>query len=188
MKSFPVDILPSHVHLSAIDQASLFGGSVAMTVERPHSQPGQVVYKESLAVFGEGENFLRLRILGPPWRESSVELTPSEAKFLGIEAIESKEGDLAVATKIRLVGPAGELVLEKGCIIPKASLLMSVDQSKILHVNNGDGVSVKFGENTSVLEGVLVRVHPEFNLRLQVHQDLGRDMWITGASHAHIIK
>jgi putative phosphotransacetylase len=188
MTTFPVDILPSHVHLSAVDQAFLFGGDVAMTVERKHSQPGQVVYKESLAVFGTGENFLRLRILGPPWRESSVELTPSEASFLGIEVVESKEGDLSTAAPVRLVGPAGEVFLEKACIVPKSSVLMSVDQARLLHVKNGDHVSVEIGQKTAVLEGVLVRVNPEFSLRLQIHQDLARDMWITGGASAHIIK
>lgn len=187
MRPFPVDVLPSHIHLSAEDQSKLFS-SASMTIERKHSQPGQVIYKETLAVFGEGEGFLRLRILGPEWKESSVELTPTEATLLGIDVKEAKEGDVSLASPVRLLGPVGEVFLEKACIVPAASLLMSVEDAKSLHVKNGDEVSVRIQDLPDPLDDVLVRVHPKFQLRLQIHQDIARDMWITGALNAQIIK
>ena len=188
MKRFPVDVLPSHVHLSVLDHIQLFGSEQSMTIERNHTQPGQVVYSESVAVFGQSEAFVRLRILGPPWKESSVEVTPTEAQLLGLSVHEAKEGDTSSAAAIRLVGPAGEVQLESGVIIPRASLLMSTTDARELHVRNGDLISVRMSEVVEPLENVLVRVHPAFQLRLQIHADLARDLWITGATSAHLIQ
>ena len=188
MKRFPVDVLPSHVHLSALDQVQLFGSEQSMTIARNHVQPGQVVYAETVAVFGTTDAYLRLSILGPPWKETSVELTPTEAQLIGCELHEAKEGDKGVGASVRLVGPAGEVQLTHGAIIPKTSLLMSMIDAKQLHVRNGDTVSVRITNTFKPLEQVLVRVHPAFQLRLQMHADLARDLWITGADTAHVIQ
>lgn len=119
-QTIPVDVIPSHVYLSQEDQATLFGMEKPMTIHSERSQAGQVVYQESVEVFRKVKRSLTLRVIGPFWQESHVELTPTEAAFLGLKVSEEvKSGDLANASACRLIGPNGDVELAHGAIIPK---------------------------------------------------------------------
>jgi len=187
MRPIPVDIVPSHVYLSSADQATLFGVGYAMTIATEHSQGGQVVYEESVDVFAKLKRSLSLRILGPNWERSHVEVTPTEAVYLGLNLPEVKTGTLMDAASCRLVGPHGEVTLPVGLIIPRPHLTCSATDAAELHLQNGDAVSVELvGDYRRVLNDILVRVHPTFRLRLELHQDYARSLWITRPTHASL--
>lgn len=187
-RPIPVNILPSHVYLSQDDQAAIFGVGHPMTIAQEHTQVGQVVYEEMVEVFGSLKRSLQLRIMGPNWAQSHVELTPTEAAFLGLKINqEVKSGDLSNAVACRLVGPAGEVKLIQGAIIPAPHLLCSPKEADELHVMNGEKIEVDFvGERSYSLSGIIVRVHPTFRLRLEMHQDYARKLWITRPTHANL--
>ncbi len=184
-RPIPVDIIPSHVYLSVEDQSVLFGSGHPMTVGGELSQPGQLYYEETVEVFGRLKRGLILRVLGPNWARSIVEVTPTEAAYLGISAKELKTGEEGV--KCRLVGPAGEVVLDEGISVPKPHVLCSADEARAHHLQNGSEVAVMIsGDRMQRIEEVVVRVHPMFRWRLEIHQDYARDLWLTRPTHARI--
>ncbi len=186
-RPIPVEIIPSHVHLSEADHSLLFGPGHAGTIATNLSQSGQYVYAESVEVFGKLKRGLELRVLGPYRRTTQVELTPTEALYLGISAPLARSGDLKQAGDCRLNGPGGEIKAEAVVIVPKPHLHLSDVEAKALRLENGKTVSLDIlGDTERMLEDVVVRVHPTYRLRLHVHPDLARQFWLTGVVHARL--
>jgi putative phosphotransacetylase len=185
-RPIPVEIIPSHAHLSEADHATLFGTGHAGTISTSLSQHGQYAYTETIEVFGKLKRSLNLRVLGPHRRATQVELTPTEAGLLGITAPTSRSGDLAKAGKCRLKGPQGE-VSATAVIIPKPHLHLSDAEAKYFRLENGREVAVDIlGDAPRTLEGVIVRVHPTYRLRLHIHPDIAREYWLSGVLHARL--
>jgi len=186
-RPIPVEIIPSHIHLSESDHSELFGAGHAGTIANALSQHGQYAYAETVEVFGKLKRGLELRVLGPHRRTSQVELTPTEALLLGIAAPIARSGDLSQAGNCRLKGPGGEVKAQAVVIIPKPHLHVSDAEAKALRLENGEEVALDIiGDNQRTLEGVIVRVHPSYRLRLHVHPDLARQYWLSGVLHARL--
>lgn len=187
-RPIPVDIVPSHVYLSQEDQLALFGPGYAMTIEGELTQSGQHYYEETVEVFGRLKRSLSLRVLGPAWEKSFVELTPTEGAFLGLSAKVARSGDLSVAAACRLKGPAGEVSLKKGVIISQPHLRCSPQDARSFHISNGDEVAIEIiGNHPRRVDGVMVRVHPTYRLQVDLHADYARDLWITRPTHARLV-
>jgi propanediol utilization protein len=186
-RPIPVEIIPSHIHLSEADHSLLFGPGHAGTIANELSQHGQYAYAETVEVFGKLKRGLVLRVLGPHRKATQVELTPTEAMMLGITAPLARSGDLSAAGKCRISGPAGDIQADLAVIIPKPHLHLSDAEAKTLRLTNGKEVVLDIlGTAPQTLEGVIVRVHPTYRLRLHVHPDLAREYWLTGVLHARL--
>lgn len=186
-RPIPVEIVPSHIHLSEEHQAKLFGAGQASTITHALAQSGQFAYAQSLQIFGKLKRSITLRVLGPHRKLTQVELTPTEAAVLGINAPVARSGDVSQAANCRLVGPAGEVMVEAGVIIPQAHLHCSDIEAASLHVTNGKIVEVELiGEHPAILANVIVRVHPSYRLRLHIHPDIAREYWISGVVHGKL--
>ncbi len=188
MRPIPVDIVPSHVFLSEKDQIALFGSGYAMTVAGNLSQTGQYVCDETVEVYGRLKRSIKLRVLGPHWEKSHVEVTKIEAAYLGFDPQEVRSGDVSDAKSCKLVGHEGEVKLEKGLIVTMPHLLCSPGDAQTLGIMNGDEVSIEvLTQKPQVLEGVVVRVHPTYQLRIEITSDYARDLWITRSVHARLL-
>lgn len=186
-RPIPVEIIPSHVHLSDADFRAVFGAGAAATVQHPLSQTGQYAYAEHVEVRGKLKRTLSLRVLGPSRKATQVELTPTEAQLLGVDAPVARSGDMSNAADCAVRGPAGEVVAKASVIIPQPHLHCSDVEAEALHVINGKIVTLDFmGEHPGALENVTVRVHPTYRLRLHVHPDIAREHWLLGVVHARI--
>ncbi|MFA6130684.1 MAG: PduL/EutD family phosphate acyltransferase [Patescibacteria group bacterium] len=186
-RPIPLDIIPSHLYLSAEDQSTLFGIGSPLTVRTSHTQPGQVVYEECVEVMGNNKRSLKFRIMGPNWEQSHVELTPIEAGYLGLKPPMAKSGDLRMASPCLLRGPAGEVRLDCGVIIPLPHLFCSPDDANDLRVKNGDHVDLDvIDDSGETIKDVLVRVHPSFTLRAEIRADLASNLWLARSAHARV--
>lgn len=186
-RPIPVEIIPSHLHLSEADHVSLFGLGHAGTISTALSQHGQYAYTDTVEVFGKLKKGLDLRVLGPFRRATQVELTPTEAALLGIAAPFARSGDLSEAGNCRLKGPNGEVKAQAVVIIPKPHLHVSDTEARTLRLENGKEVALDIlGDSPRTLENVIVRVHPTYKLRLHIHPDLAREHWLTGVLHARL--
>lgn len=184
-RPIPVEVIPSHVHLSEDDQATLFGGAFASTIAENLSQSGQYAYSETLDVSGRLKRSLRVRVLGPCRRDTQVELTPTEAQLLGIDAPVAKSGDHSDAGSCTLRGPEGTVTAR--AVVPQPHLHCSDVEAAQLHVHNGKIITIDFDlDRPCTLTDVVVRVHPTYHLRLHIHQDIARDYWLTGVVHGRI--
>lgn len=186
-RPIPIDIIPSHIHLSEADQVTLFGASHALTIGEHLSQTGQVAYEESLNVRGTLKRSISLRVLGPCRENTQVELTPTEAQLLGIVAPTARSGDNSEAADCMLDGPLGNVRAVASVIIPQPHLHCSDAEAAHLRLQNGKMVTVDIvGDRPCILHDVVVRVHPTYRIRLHIHPDLARENWLTGVMHGRI--
>ena len=79
-----VEISARHVHLSKEDLETLFGKGYELTVKKELSQPGQFASNERVRVVGAKSEFPAVSILGPCRKETQVELSLTDARFLFI--------------------------------------------------------------------------------------------------------
>ncbi len=186
-RPIPVEVVPSHVHLSEAHHRVLFGDGHMGTVQHELSQMGQFAYEETVEVIGQDGQGITLRVLGPHRKSTQVELTPTEARLLGIDAPLAKSGDLANAQSCTLKTVHGAIEVKAAVIVPQCHLHLSDVEATGLRLSNGAIVRVDVvGDVARVIENVVVRVHPTYRARLHIHSDVARDMWLHSGSHVRV--
>ncbi len=96
-----------HIHLSAEHANALFGGS--LTIDRELSQPGQYLYEERVTLIGSKNILKDVAILGPPRSATQIELSVTDARFLGVKPELRLSGDVEGSPGI-LVAANGKVV------------------------------------------------------------------------------
>ena len=137
MDKFLVEVSARHVHVTQEDLETLFGEGAQLHPVKDLSQPGQFASEEKVTLKGpKGE--LTARILGPVRPETQIEITLTEARQLGVKALVRESGDLeGTEGGLTLVGPAGEIALEKGVIAAKRHVHMTPEDAAKYGVENG---------------------------------------------------
>lgn len=189
MEKFIVEISARHIHVTKEQVAILFGEGHTLTAKKALSQPGQFACEEKLTIVGpRGE--LKASILGPERKEAQVELSLTDARTLGVEAKIRESGDIEGTAGIKLVGPCGEIELEKGVIAAKRHIHMTPADAANYGVSNGEIVNVKIEtEGRSLVFGdTVVRVRDDFALAMHIDTDEGNAAGIKGSAMGEIVK
>jgi propanediol utilization protein len=145
-KQVKVEVSARHVHLSQKDLDVLFGVGYELTFFKELSQPGQFAANEKVDVISESGEFKGVRILGPVRPESQVEISQSDARVLKISAPLRLSGDIDGSASVKLVGPKGEVVLDKGVIVAKRHMHCTPETAVELGLSNGANIKVKVGD------------------------------------------
>ena len=115
--NFIVETSARLIHLSAADIETLFGAGHTLTNKKDLSQPGQFACEEKVELVGP-KGSIKASVLGPARKDTQVELSFTDARALGLKDVPVREsGDIDATPGLRLVGPCGEVTLDKGCII-----------------------------------------------------------------------
>ncbi|MDD7512229.1 MAG: phosphate propanoyltransferase [Peptostreptococcaceae bacterium] len=147
-----------HVHLSQEDLERLFGKGYELTPKKALVQPGQFAAEETVDVIGPKKTLSKIRVLGPVRKETQVELSMTDARTIGIKAEIRESGKLDGTPGCKLVGPCGEIELEKGVMVAWRHIHLSPAQAEEAGVKDGEIVKIKIeGERALVFENVLVR-------------------------------
>ena len=189
MEKFIVEISARHIHVTKEQVAILFGEGHQLTPKKALSQPGQFACEEKLTIVGpRGE--LKASILGPERKEAQVELSLTDARTLGVEAKIRESGDIEGTAGIKLVGPCGEIELEKGVIAAKRHVHMTPADAEKYGVSNGEIVNVKVEtEGRSLVFGdTVVRVRDDFALAMHIDTDEGNAAGIKGSAMGEIVR
>ena len=189
MEKFVVEISARHIHVTKEQVAVLFGEGHSLTPKKDLSQPGQFACEEKLTIVGpRGE--LKASILGPERKEAQVELSLTDARTLGVEALIRESGDIEGTQGIKLVGPSGEVEIEKGVICAKRHIHMTPADAETYGVKNGDIVNVKVDtdERSLVFGDTVVRVRDDFALAMHIDTDEGNAAGIKGSALGEIVK
>lgn len=189
MEKFIVEISARHVHVTDEQVEILFGKGHTLTNKKDLSQPGQFACEEKVTIVGpKGE--LKASILGPTRKEAQVELSLTDARALGVEALIRESGDIEGTNGIKLVGPEGELNLEKGVIAAKRHIHMTPADAHNYGVENGQIVSVKVetDERSLVFGDTVIRVRDDFALAMHIDTDEGNAAGIKGSALGEIVK
>jgi propanediol utilization protein len=182
-----VEVVSSHVHLSDAHHRILFGERHLGTVHLALSQAGQFAYAETVDVIGVNGEVISLRVLGPSRRATQVELTPTEAAFLGLNAQEAVSGDLRNAVDCVLRTQFATIDASKSVIIPRKHIHLSDTEARTLRLDHGATVRVDvIGEGAQLVEHVTVRVHPTYRARMHIHADDARGLWLHAGTHVRI--
>ena len=169
-----VGISNKHLHLCEADLAKLFGAGHKLTVKKELKQPGQFAAEEQVDVVGPKGTLKGLRVLGPCRRESQVELAMTDARVIGLTLPVRESGVLDGSPGAKLVGPAGEVQLEKGMIIALRHIHLSTTEAQKAGVKDKDWVTVKtFGTRPLIFEDVLIRASDSFICEMHVDTDEG---------------
>ncbi|MBR2138416.1 MAG: phosphate propanoyltransferase [Bacilli bacterium] len=172
-KTFIVETSARHVHLAEADFKVLFGENATLTKKKDLSQPGQYACEERVTVKGTKKDLPGVSILGPFRKESQVELSATDARSIGLGIAIRESGVLDGTPGCTLVGPCGEVTLEKGVIVAKRHIHATVADAEELGVKDKDIVCVKVNtpERSLVFGDVVVRVNDSYALAMHIDTD-----------------
>ena len=185
----PIALSNRHIHLSAKDIEALFGQGYELTHFKDLSQPGQCACNEKVDVVGPKGTLKGVRILGPARPESQVEISLADGFVLGVKSPIRDSGQVDNTPGVKLVGPCGEVELEKGVIVAARHIHMHTDDAEKFGVVDNERVQIRtFGERALVFENVLVRVSPKFALEMHVDVEEGNAAGVKNGEMVELIK
>lgn len=168
----PVAISNRHVHLSRKAREVLLGDR-ALTVKKYLGQPGQFAAEEALMVMGPKGFFEAVRVVGPERAECQIELSVSDCRNLGVDAVLRDSGRLQGTPGLYLVGPEGVWKMDKGVIVAQRHIHMLPEEALKYGVKDKDLVRIRYnsGPRKGILGDVLIRVGSQAALECHVDRE-----------------
>jgi propanediol utilization protein len=169
----PVGVSNRHCHLTRESVDILFGPGYELNEYRPLYQPNQYAAKETVTILGPKLRAIEgVRILYPLRDYNQVEISKTDAYYLGVNPPIKDSGDHEGSVAVTLVGPKGSVYIEKGCILAGRHIHMHPDDAARFGVKDKDYVKLHVpGERAVTLERVLVRVNPGYKLECHLDTD-----------------
>lgn len=173
-KKIPIEVSGRHIHLSKKDLEALFGKGYKLRKLKKLSQPGEFAAKEKLDIQTSFRKIKNVRVIGPPRKETQVELAKTDAIFLRIRAPLRDSGDLEGTPGITFIGPKNKIELEKGVINTRRHIHCNPKEAKKLGLQDGELVSVKTtGKSSLTYHNVKIRVSEKACLCMHLDTDEG---------------
>ena len=161
-----------HVHLSAEHMDILFGEGVRLTEKRALSQPGQFLCNERVSIVGGKKRMDNVGIIGPERKASQIEVSLTDARALGVTPPVHESGDIENTPGVKLVGPCGEVVIDKGVIVAKRHIHMTPETAEKFGLTDKQNVTVRVeGDRALTFDEVVVRVSPAFADAMHIDVD-----------------
>lgn len=195
-----VETSARHIHLTQEAVEALFGAGHTLTKKKDLSQPGQFACEEKVTVVNkcvdkrtgaEVEKKLTMSVLGPVRPETQVEVSFTDARTLGVSAPVRESGDVAGTPGAKLVGPAGEYVIDHGIIVAKRHIHLTPENAADLGVENGQIVKVLVDTGAgrkTVFDDVVIRVKSSFAPAMHIDTDECNASAAFGVVYGEIIK
>ena len=176
-----------HVHLKEEDLMILFGKPLERV--RDLIQPGEYASSFFVTLKTDKDIIEGVRVLGPIRKYSQVEISMTDAYKLGINPPVKSSGDLVGSSSITLIGPAGEVKLENGCIIA----------NRHIHITHEDRVNmgllevekVKVVVDTikgGIMDNVYLKESDNFKLEFHIDTDDANAFLLKTGDEVTIIK
>lgn len=168
----PVGVSNRHVHVTQETLEILFGEGAKLTKKSDVKQPGQFAANECVTIVGPKGEFSKVRILGPVRPYNQVEISKTDCFKLGVKPDVKMSGDLNGTPGITIVGPAGQVELNEGCIVALRHIHMLPEQAKALDLHDGEIVDVEtFGSRSGIFGNVVMRVTNASALEMHIDTD-----------------
>ena len=195
-----VETSARHIHLTQEAVEALFGAGHTLTKKKDLRQPGQFACEEKVTVVNkcvdkrtgaEVEKTLTMSVLGPVRPETQVEVSFTDARTLGVSAPVRESGDVAGTPGAKLVGPAGEYVIDHGIIVAKRHIHLTPENAADLGVENGQIVKVLVDTGAgrkTMFDDVVIRVKSSFAPAMHIDTDECNASAAFGVVYGEIIK
>ena len=141
-KTILVETSARHIHVTDEQLEILFGKGAKLSVKKELSQPGQFVSNERVRIVGP-KSELKASILGPTRKAAQVEISLTDARTIGVDALIRESGHIEGTNGIKVIGPAGEIDLTEGVIAAKRHAHLDPKTAEDYGLKNGDIISVK---------------------------------------------
>ncbi|MDF2651914.1 MAG: acetate kinase [Paenibacillus sp.] len=167
-----VGVSSRHIHLTREHADVLFGKGYRLEKLKSLRQPGQYACEETVIVTGPKGSIPNVRVLGPERSYTQLEISKTDGYVLGVSTEVRDSGDIDNTPGIKVTGPKGTLILDKGVIIPFRHLHLHPSNAEELGVKDKDLVAVKTnGDRMVILENVLCRVSDKYMLEFHIDTD-----------------
>ena len=185
----PLGVSNRHIHLTQATFHKLFGPDAEFEEMRPLYQPGEFASKHTVSVVGPKlRNIPSIRILGPLRNYDQVEVSMTDAIFLGINPPVANSGTLDEAAPLTLIGPKGSVYLEKCAIIASRHVHMTNSDAANYGLKDGDFCKVRVGGNKgTTYENVLVRTNDSWKLQIHLDTDDANAANIINETHVEFV-
>lgn len=178
-----------HVHLTAEHIEILFGAGHTLTHKKDLSQPGQFACEERVNVEGPKSTLKNVIVLGPARPATQVEISLTDARSIGVSAPIRESGDIAGSASVKLVGPAGEVVIEEGAIAAKRHIHLTPESAAANGVADKEIVMVKLDTaRPLIFDDVVCRVSEKFAPAFHMDTDESNAAAAAGTVYCEIIK
>ncbi len=180
--SIPVELSARHVHLSEEHINELFGEPLVL--EKELSQPGQFLSKQRVRLIGPKNVINNVAVLGPSRPSSQVEISLTDARFLGIEASVGQSGEIEGTPGIIMASTDSIVGLEEGVLVAGRHIHMPTSYAGKFDVRDKEMVSIHLDtERPVIMENVLVRTSDNFKLAMHIDFDEGNgSAWKSGVT------
>lgn len=169
-----------HVHLTNSDLKVLFGENFHLTKVKDLNQPKQFVSDSFVTLKTDKSVINNVRVVGPTRSYTQVEISKTDAVRLGLNPPVRESGDIKDSSPITLVGPAGILKLNEGCIIADRHIHITPNQKELYGLSNYDKVNVVLpGIKGGMITNVSLKVSEESYFELHLDTD---------DANAHLVK
>ena len=177
-----------HVHLNKDDYYTLFGDE-PMNKVKDLRQPGQFASDKFVTIKNGDRQISHVRVLGPIRNYTQVEISKTDSFTLKVNPPIRTSGDLEGSSPITIVGPKGELNLDKGCILANRHLHISPEEVKKYGLEGVKKVKVKVdGEKGGILNNVHLKIIEPSLLEMHIDTDEANAAAISGSALGEIIK
>jgi propanediol utilization protein len=171
MTKILIEVSARHIHLSQADLTKLFGTTYKLKVLRPLRQIGQFAAKEKVTIIGAKGVTKTARIIGPVNSKTQLEISLTDAQALGLKPPLRVSGDLREASKVKLIGPVGQITA-KVAFISWRHIHANPSEAKKLKIKDGQIVKVAInGDRGLILDNIVVRINDNFKLALHLDTD-----------------
>ena len=175
-----------HVHVTEQQAKQLFGKP--LTPKRPLSQPGQYLANERVTVMGPKGEFQNVAVLGPERKEAQVEISLTDARYLGLTVPVRQSGAVTDSPGATLIGPEGQVVLDQGVIAAQRHIHLTPADAARFGVRDKQVVKLQtFTARPLVFDDVVVRVSADFAPRVHLDYDEANACGYTAGDYGRIL-
>ncbi len=187
-KKVSIGLSNRHLHVTQEHLDKLFGEGHQLTEFKILTQPGQYACEEKVDIVGPKGTLKGVRILGPVRSATQIEISVSDSYKLGLKVPVRDSGDIEGTPGAKIIGPKGEVELDKGVIVAARHIHMHPDDAKAFGVEDFQRVKVRAeGMRGLVFENVLIRVAPNFALDMHIDVEEGNAAGLSNGDMVEVI-
>lgn len=169
-----------HVHLTKEHLEELFGLDYKLIEKNKLNQPNQFASTDTVIIKTDKNQINNVRVLGPTRSYTQVEISKTDAYFLGINPPVRDSGDVSGSAPITIIGPKGTLDLDEGCIIATRHIHILPSQVKLYNLEGKNKVCVRLsGPKGGIITDVNLKVSDDSYFELHLDTD---------DANAHLVK
>ena len=182
-----IEISARHIHLSKKDKEKLFGKNYELKIFKKLSQASDFAAKEQVIIKYNNRKIKDVRVVGPERKQSQLEISKTDSRYLKFDAFIRLSGDLKGVSKIDVIGPKGKTQI--AVIIAKRHLHISDEEANQYGLNSKKQISifVKNKYRPLTFHNVIIRKHPDYKLAMHIDTDEGNAADLSGNSKGKII-